>query len=137
MVGCEIDRGRPDLPDAELPRDRHDLTEPRPHSLVEGPVDLTSDAWRLGRVTPPEQEAALFESPVETLADVEHHRLSLDVECGMGLEDAHRVACPARGDPDAGGPSYSAQAWAAGQDDAFRRNPTRGRLDAGHAFRAV
>ena len=79
-------------------------------ALGHRPVDLAGLAGPVVRVAPAEEQAALLEAPVQPGADVEDHRLALDGERLVRLEDRDRVAHGAGRDADAGEPPDRAQA---------------------------
>jgi len=113
VIGREVDRGRPDLADAEAGRRRDEAGQTRTHRLVHRPVDGAGLARSIVGIAPAEEQPALLEPPIQTRADVEHHRLALDGERLGRLKHGHRVPNRAGGDPDPGGVANGPQAGAA------------------------
>ena len=137
VIGRVVDGRRPDLAQGQVARRRDEAGQPRPHLLVERPVDRERLARDLRRVAPAEQQAALLETPVEPLADVEDHRHRLDREGRVRLEDGDRVAGRPDRDADAGQATDRAQPRAAGQQDALGLDHAGVGLDRDDARAAV
>ena len=108
------------------------------HRLVHRPVDRARLAGPVVRVAPAEEQPALLEPPVQPGADVEDHRLALDGEGLVRLEDRDGVADRPGRDPDPGERAPTvAEARPAGQDHPLGRDRAGARLDADDAAAAA
>ncbi len=132
MVGRVVDRRGPDLAQAEVAGDRHVAGQALAIALVRRPVDLARHARLLVRVAPPEEQAALFESPVQSGGQVEDHRHALDVEGVMGFGDGDGVAGRAGRDAQPREVPDRSQRRAAGQEHALRFDAAFAGLHARH-----
>src|SRR6185503_17368457 len=99
VVGRVVDRGSPDLAQSEMAGQWHEISKPRPITVIRAPVDLAGLPGFFVRIAPAEEQPALLESPVQPGPDVEHHRHTVDVERLVWFQHADRV--PPRADRDA------------------------------------
>ena len=119
MVRCVIDGGSPDFAQLQSLRHRQEMGEAAAHRIEVCPIDRARRAWRFVGVTHTEEQAPVFEAPVEAAREIEGHRTAIGLERGVWFGHGNLMANRAGWDRHADHRADLAELRTAGQDRAL------------------